>query len=138
MRLFLDIDGVFLLRGGALAQGAEAFLCWAVANHTPLWLSTRTRTGENTGACQALAQASHMDMVSAIPAAAFGTVKTDALPLDTGGWLWIDDGPLWSERAVLAKVRAERRLLLTRSDKETQALARLPSRINNVFAQSQQ
>ena len=138
MRLFLDIDGVLLLRGGPLAPGAEAFLRWAVANHTPRWLSTRTRTGHNTGACRAFAPLICMDIISTIPAVAFGTLKTDALPLNLADWVWVEDAPLWSERAALAKAGAEERLLLTHSDKDPQALTQLPSRIDHLSAQAGQ
>jgi len=45
MKLFLDIDGVLLTKLGSLADGAEAFLLWAVENREPYWISTRTRDG---------------------------------------------------------------------------------------------
>jgi hypothetical protein len=35
MKLFLDIDGVLIDKYGHLADGAEAFLQWAIDNHEP-------------------------------------------------------------------------------------------------------
>jgi hypothetical protein len=35
MKLFLDIDGVLLTKRDSLAEGAEAFLQWAIETQDP-------------------------------------------------------------------------------------------------------
>jgi hypothetical protein len=132
MKVYLDIDGVLILRGGTLAAGAEPFLRWVSANHKPIWLSTRTRTGVTKAAVSAFECVLPGDLIHPIPAATFTTLKTEALPLTTGGWVWVDDAPLWHERLVLRESHAEHRLLLTRSDRKANALSQLPTIIESL------
>ncbi len=108
MRLYLDIDGVLLTKRGDLANGAEAFLRWAIANHEPVWLSTRTRDGTHRGALRAFHGLLDPALIEAVAPALWDTLKVEALK---GDWRWLDDELLYTERNWLARNNALHRFV---------------------------
>lgn len=115
LRLYLDIDGVFLRRAPEsgrfssfdVAPGAFEFLAWAVERFDCRWLSSRCRNGKVDGALRAfrLARGSSSELqhlVQSVPAAAWERQKTDAIAFDAD-FLWIDDAADESERQTLAR-----------------------------------
>jgi hypothetical protein len=108
MRLYLDIDGVVLGKRDptssevCLAHGAPDLLQLALDIFDPWWLTTHS-DGEIAPIVRYLTP--HCDdevmtLVRRIPAAAFRTLKTEAL-VGTD-FLWLDDAPLFVERQWLA------------------------------------
>lgn len=132
MKLYLDIDGVLLTKGGALADGAEAFLRWAIAAHDPFWISTRTRDGAQRGALRAFHGLLAPELVRAIRPARWRTLKTEALPVRADGWAWIDDEILHAERAVLADNGALGRFVRVNVDCDPAILFELPALLSRM------
>ncbi len=48
MRLYLDIDGVILGKGGKLPEHLEEFLTWVTANFEVYWLTTHCKGDART------------------------------------------------------------------------------------------
>ena len=126
MKLFLDIDGVLLTKRGSLAEGAEAFLLWAVENHKPYWISTRTRDGTHRGALRAFHGKLDPQTIQTVRPARWDTLKTEALPLGSRNWVWIDDEILHTEQAILIAGGALDRFVQVNIDKDPCALIELP------------
>jgi hypothetical protein len=126
MKLFLDIDGVLLTKRGNLAEGAETFLLWAIRNHDPFWISTRTRDGSHRGALRAFHDMIDPATIRAIRPTQWDTLKTEPLPLGTRDWAWIDDEILHTERAILTDNGALDRFVQTSVDRNPSALVELP------------
>jgi hypothetical protein len=126
VKLYLDIDGVLLTKNGALAEGAETFLQWAIDNHEPHWLSTRTRDGSSRGALRAFHGILETELVRAIQPVRWATLKTEALPVWVDGWAWVDDEILHAERAVLVSNDALDRFVQISVNRNPTALLELP------------
>lgn len=138
--LFIDIDGVLLGKGDpgdsaiVLAKHAGAFLEFAVEHFMCFWLSTHTQNGDRSGARKVLAAHadSHvMDIVDKIPAAAWTTLKTEALDLKSD-FYWIDDGPLATEIDFLKQAGVIERLILVDTRKYPDDLERVTGLLSAI------
>ena len=125
MKIFLDIDGVLLTKYGDLAAGAKKFLLWAIEHHETYWISTRTRDGSHRGALQAFHGKLDPEVIKAIRPTSWNILKTDALPLGSRDWVWIDDEILHAERDVLISDGSLGRFIQINFDKNPDALAAL-------------
>ena len=132
MRLFLDIDGLFLTIRGELAEGTELFLKWAIEHHQPYWISSRTRDGSHTGAVNAFYNCLEPSLIQSIPTAKWNTLKTEALPLRSHDWVWIDDELLATEREVLKDSDNLDRFVRVNIDRNSNAVLELPEQLNLI------
>lgn len=117
-RLYIDIDGVLLrCADGSAWNGAwqiaphvVPFLRWALARHTPFWLTARDRTGGLAGIIDAFRAADgwdavHDDLAPLIPSVtplAWHDHKALAIT-PAEDFYWLDDNPapadlLWLDR----------------------------------------
>ena len=127
MKLFLDIDGVLIDKYGNLADGAVSFLQWAINNHEPYWISTRTRDGTHRGALIGFHGKIDETIIKAIQPVRWRTLKTEAVPIENLDWVWIDDELLHAERAVLEGSGALDRFIQVKIDQNPSALSVLPN-----------
>jgi hypothetical protein len=99
IKLYLDIDGVLLVKNGSLANHTEAFLEWAIDNFECYWLTTRDRRGlENI--ILAFKQQLPIALINSIRPTQWETLKTEAIDLDSA-FYWVDDGLLATEREAV-------------------------------------
>lgn len=108
MRLYLDVDGTLLRRGGharlrgdlAPANGLLRFLEWAAAGFECVWVTSRTRHGDAEKLLPVLRQAvgpgEEWDrlamIVKSFATPAWHEFKAEAMRLDED-FLWVDDAP---------------------------------------------
>lgn len=108
-KLFLDVDGVLLgldpqrPSRAALAAHACQFLAFALARCQVYWLTTHCR-GNAAPALEHLVRHTPqsereqvMTLAEKIRPTRFETFKTEALPVDDGGFAWMDDSPTRAE-----------------------------------------
>lgn len=122
MRLYLDVDGTLLRRGGharlrgdlAPANHLRAFLEWATESFTCVWLTSRCRDGECSAIRAAFRQAigpgDEADAVDAllsrIEPAVWQDFKAEAIDFATP-FLWLDDAPEEESLDLLQRHHAE-------------------------------
>lgn len=123
MRLYLDVDGTLLRRGGharlrgelAPADHLRDFLEWATATFTCVWLTSRGRDGE-CGAIraafrQAIGPGDEADAVDAllrqVNPATWREFKAEAIDFATP-FLWLDDAPEEESLTLLQRHGVER------------------------------
>lgn len=122
MRLYLDVDGTLLRRGGharlrgelAPADHLRPFLEWATANFTCIWLTSRCRDGDSAAIRAAFRQAvgpgAEADAIDALLAqvrpAVWRDYKAEAIDFATP-FLWLDDAPEEESLDLLQQHRAE-------------------------------
>jgi hypothetical protein len=103
-KLYLDIDGTLIRRGGVPAQGLTEFLCFATENFDCYWLTTH---------CYGDAAPVARYLASRIPSEALVYIesfkptqwelwKTEAIDF-SGPFVWIDDNLFEMERRALVE-----------------------------------
>ena len=112
--IYLDIDGV-ILGTRSPVEDVEALLAWLL-DHFPgrvYWLTTHVRDGAN-GAADWLRGKLPDRLVDRLAAevkpTGWNVLKTEAIDFSVP-FLWLEDAPLWSERAALRRMHAEDSLL---------------------------
>ncbi len=105
LRIFLDIDGVFIRGADAstwngtweVAPHAEEFLKWVLEHHQPIWLTARDTDGSGGGVLAAFRSAIGgtarlIALASHIQSQAWRGAKTTAMDFSRP-FLWLDDCP---------------------------------------------
>jgi len=107
-KLYLDIDGTLVGRGGVPAQGLTAFLRFATERFDCYWLTTHCQEGD--------AKLAFLYLVGRIPGEALPYIeqikpttwkewKTEAIDFSES-FFWLDDNLFEMERRVLAEHNA--------------------------------
>ncbi len=123
MKLYLDIDGVLIGRGGKSAEGLVEFLASVTERFECYWLTTH---------CDGDSDQVFLYLVGRVPAEAlpyiekirptkFGALKTDGIDF-TGPFYWLDDTVFESEQAVLRERGVADAFLLTDINRDPGAL----------------
>jgi hypothetical protein len=118
MRLYLDVDGTLLRRGGharlrgelAPAFNLRRFLQWATDRFHCVWLTSRDRAGGDAAIRalfrQAIGPGDEADTVDALLArvapSCWQTFKAEAIDV-TSRFLWLDDAPEEESLDLLAR-----------------------------------
>jgi hypothetical protein len=136
MNIYLDVDGVLLLRNGKPTPVCFAFLRWAVENHTPYWLTTRDAHGSHDGILRCFRHALGTPvlppdieaLLKAIQPTTWSANKVSAIDV-ASDFVWLDDDPLTTEIAVLHILGMLDRLIVVNSDDDLLvAMGRTPCR----------
>ena len=122
VNIYLDIDGV-LIRNGKPTPNCFAFLRWAVANHTPYWLTTRDPHGSHDGILRAFRLAMGAatlptgieTLLTAIRPTRWRTNKVSAIDVSSD-FVWLEDQPLPTEIELLRSLGLLDRLIIINSD----------------------
>ena len=114
-KIYLDVDGVFLRSPNLgvwngeweVAPHAIEFLDWAVANHAPLWLTSRDMLGNGEGIAAAFTNVigggtKLLELASKIPSQAWESAKTTAIDF-SDDFIWLDDCPRTDDLLTLER-----------------------------------
>ena len=120
MRLYLDIDGVFI-RDGKPTLHCFVFLRWAVDCHQPFWLTTRDAHGRHDGILRAFRHALSTPtlptevetLLRAVRPTQWHGSKVIGIDL-ASDFVWIDDDPLRVEIDALRDLGLLERLLIVK------------------------
>ncbi len=97
-----------------------------IGNKNAPQVSTRTRDGTHRGALRAFHGKLDPQTIQTVRPARWDTLKTEALPLESRNWVWIDDEILHTEQAILIAGGALDRFVQVNIDKDPFALIELP------------
>ena len=144
-KLYLDVDGVVLMRTGQqtsrgltefqIANHATSFLRFCISNFDCYWLTARSREGSIAEVERAFRQAvpdpaaSEQErnelkaLVSAIPVGAGGEMKADAFDAEED-FYWLDDNPDQASLSWLEQHDLSGRLVVVSTDQHPDDLAR--------------
>jgi hypothetical protein len=126
VRLYLDIDGVLLGKGGSLPANVHAFLTFVTANFDCHWLTTHCK-GDAKTAIRYLAQhypADWLPMLASIHPTHWDTLKTEGIDLQTP-FIWLDDQPMQAERHTLTQHNCTQSLWVVDLKNEHHALQQI-------------
>jgi hypothetical protein len=106
MNIYLDIDGVLLVKGGTLANHFDEFVEFFVENHNVFWLTTHCHGGEN----RAIEHITQKNVVSekslallrGIKPTEWNVWKTDGIDFSQN-FIWLDDYVFDGEKNILTE-----------------------------------
>jgi hypothetical protein len=146
MILYLDLDGVMLqsVDGSVwnstwrVAPYAAQFLKWALAYHSPMWLTSRDMDGSGEGIVTAFANAIGstrplMELAARVPSCQWSGAKTNAIEL-TSNYLWLDDSPRPEDLIALEREGCVSRWLEVNTDVRPDDLLRAMCRVGTLAA----
>lgn len=150
MRLYLDVDGTLLRRGGharlrgdlAPAEHLRPFLEWATETFNCVWLTSRDRDG---GAAairavfrQAIGPGDEADAVDAllcrIEPSVWCDYKAEAIDF-TAPFLWLDDAPEEESLEALQRHRRQHAWVPVAIDQHPEDLRRAMTELNRRHAE---
>jgi hypothetical protein len=140
MRLYLDVDGTLLRRGGharlkgemAPAEHLKDFLEWVTRAFDCVWLTSRNRSGGHGGIREVFRQAygpghdadAVDQLVTAIRPSVWATCKAEAIDFDED-FLWLDDAPEEPSLDLLQEHGAMDRWIAISVDRKPDDLVRI-------------
>ena len=140
MKIYLDIDGVFLKKNQIIPDYGVEFLSIITKNYDCYWLTTHCRGGSNRTIdylSKYYPEAS-IECLKTIKQTDWATLKTEAIDFRSD-FIWLDDYPFESEKEVLKRHHKLNALIvvdlnrlneLKRIQKEIEAISRKHSIIN--------
>ncbi len=108
MNVYLDIDGVLLIKSQTPANHVRDFLERALSGHDVYWLTTRCK-GNSLATFQSIARYFGSEihpLLQKVKPTSWETLKTEAIDLKSD-FLWFDDCVLQAEIEVLRKAHKE-------------------------------
>ena len=111
MKLYIDVDGVLLGKTSSeisdiiFAKHAKEFLEFSLAYFECYWLTTHCKDNNSSNVIKYLSpyiDKEILELLLNIKPTKWDTLKTEAINLESN-FYWIDDAPLYSEKAALKK-----------------------------------
>lgn len=102
MKIYLDIDGVLLIKSQIPSESSTGFLKWALGNHDVYWLTTRCK-GYSEATFHGIGryfEPEALPLLHEIKPTNWDTLKTEAIDFDSD-FLWFDDYVMRAELQVL-------------------------------------
>lgn len=123
MKIYLDIDGVILKKDLTKPDYGEGFISFLITNHDCYWLTTHCRGGENNAIyhmsnCYPL---STLEQLKKIKDTNWTDLKTEAIDLNSD-FIWLEDFPFESEKAVLNKANKIDSLIIVNLNRDDELM----------------
>lgn len=104
MKVYLDIDGVLLHKGGRLPAGLGEFIAFVTDQFDCYWLTTHCK-GDSSTALRYLAGYMSADLLAKlakVKPTQWDALKTEGIDL-AAPFVWLDDQPFGAEKEVLSQ-----------------------------------
>lgn len=104
MNLYLDIDGVLLMKNQRIPTGLLSFLKFTTTHFDCFWLTTHCRLGENKAVAYLSQFVSNemIELLQLVKSTDWNTLKTEAIDFSKD-FVWLDDNPFNAEKQVLVQ-----------------------------------